>query len=147
MNRIMLLEIIQNEELYVNFLINNGILSIKECQSCHKNMFLNFETFIFRCNKRNNGAKCSTKLSLFGPNHIFYKAKINFKTIIMLLYEFSAETNIKNTAFEYNLDSSTVSRYFDKLREISIQYYRTNQPRQIGGEGVIVEWDECLLKE
>ncbi|KAM0674096.1 hypothetical protein GVAV_002616 [Gurleya vavrai] len=74
-----------------------------------------------------------------------YKSKIELKKIILLIYEFSANTNVKNTAFEYNLDSSTVSRYFNKFREITINHYKRNQPLQIGGDGVIVEWDECLL--
>lgn len=141
LTRLRLFQILNNENncikwCQVNNILNNYVI----CNICNEEMIYYEDKKIFRCNKLN----CNKSISLTAGT-IFHSAKINIQILIFLIYEWSINTGVENTATEYELNISVVSRWFKKFRMLSTIFYFINNQQPIGGIGKIVEIDESLV--
>lgn len=132
-------------------LCSNEADAIKWCQS--KNL-LNHE---FVCNKcgaeasqisihfmRCKNSQCRARISVTSGT-IFANSRIPISIAIFLLYEWSIESTICQTAYEYSVSEKTVSIWFKRFRQLAALFASLDSKDKIGGRGEIVEIDECLI--
>ena len=141
MKRLELFLILSTEESAINWCQSVGILPTASCCNiCNEEMSYFPDKYFFRCNKR----RCNTKISIFSGT-IFERRRIPVSKILFLLYEWSSETMLSRAAYEYDLAESTVSLWYSKFRNWATYFYYLLNDEPIGGPGMVVEIDECLL--
>ena len=123
------------------------IYNSRRCDSCGYHCTLNKAINI------NDGViwKCYTcKFSKnIRSDSVFENSNLNLRDTVFLIYFWSQEILQKVTAYELQLSTKTVSDWYNKFREICIQYLQNN-PMQLGGmtevnEPLVVEIDESLF--
>ena len=141
MRRKDLIELFRNEEDTIIWCQEKGLLNCDVfCENCGDKLIYYNEDNIFRYQKR----KCNKNLSLFSGT-IFEKSKIGLSKIMLLIYEWSIDSTICSTAFEYNISKNYVSNWFLKFRILASIFHLIEKAQSIGVPGKIVEVDECLL--
>lgn len=95
----------------------------------------------FRC----PSGMCRKEISI-RKNTFFEHSHMSVQVILRLTYKFvRQETNIENLKHELEINSdTTIVDWLSFLREICMTYFIMN-PIVLGGEGHIVEIDECYL--
>ncbi|KAM0674195.1 hypothetical protein GVAV_002269 [Gurleya vavrai] len=116
MKRMEIIEIYDIEISLVNFLNSFGLVASKYCHVCDKIMYLDLKNIQFRCQKRNNGIKCSVKKYYFSVGFIFYKSRIGIKKQLMMIYEYSVNIKFFNVAYEYSIDDATALDFTKKRK-------------------------------
>ena len=71
--------------------------------------------------------------------------KNDLQTALSIIYEWSLQTSVKNAARTLNLSPSTVSTWYNHIRNVLSDIFVSLADSQIGGVGHIIEIDECLL--
>ena len=143
--RIQLFESMNQHHKFLHFLVQHGLINPRYCPFCDNKISLNIEKKYFKCQHQKLYSRCKYKEPLFSEDSLFYCSKLRLKTMIFLLYEFVNTTPVKQVAFQYQIHESSVSRNFKLFRHMTNELLKENYPDAIGGEGVIVEWDECLI--
>ena len=101
------------------------------------------DRFLYRCNKSIRGEKCGFKRSLL-YNSVFKDAKIPLQAIFLIIDKWRCGTVCEIVAEDLKIDESSVSRWYRKMDDIVIWRRGNLENQMIGGDGVIVEVDECL---
>ena len=146
MIRLNLFNLLLNEDLVLNFLLQNNL--IKQEKTCNKCGAIKPITSLknTKCNLRVLGNKCGGETSIF-KDTIFERSKIDVQKYIFILYEWSVDTPTDKTAIEYSCNQSTISRLFSEFREIACFFYNIENNETIGGENIIVQIDKtCIVK-
>lgn len=129
------------EEEAIGWCQKFGILnSGKECYLCGSKTEFNKKQNKNRC----INANCRIWIYL-KANTAFHDSNLPIRKLILLLYEWSIETSVSTTAYEYELSISTVSEWFKKFRKLASLFYLKEKSILIGGEGLTVEIDECYI--
>lgn len=82
---------------------------------------------------------------------IFYNSNVTFSNILILMYGFIYNfkySDIKRETFAIKeMSSATISKYFKLFRELIFALVEDikNEAGLLGGEGAIIEVDECLI--
>jgi hypothetical protein len=99
---------------------------------------------IWKCRKTISGVRHQESISIrhrcFISGH-----KIDFKNAIYLLYEWSIKTSVSQAAYELQLSEKYVIKFYKTMRKVCTWGIDSRVHYQIGGEGIIVEIDECQL--
>ena len=96
------------------------------------------------CRIKNNAVECRTKVSVYANTFLAY-SKITLKTFFYIFNEWRKNVIAEITAEDLVLATSTAQRWNDKFSKAFIWKIKNEMPRQIGGVGKIVEFDETLL--
>lgn len=146
MKRRELIILLNNDESAFQFLINNNLIKDRYvCQKCNARKTVT-NIGVNKCNSRINGGKCGALHSIFN-NTIFEKSKIDYKIILLLLYEWTLDTSTDVASSEYECSQSTVSAWYQKFRELATSYYNLFLNNPIGGQNITVQIDEtCIVK-
>ena len=76
----------------------------------------------------------------------FSKSKLELKTIVYLIYEWSIETPVHEVVSEHSLSKKTIIDWFKFCREICLDYFLIlSERKEIGGVDKIVEIDETVV--
>lgn len=123
-----------------------------DCHICGGSVSINFTKykkmkhgFIYECLTNSNH-----RITLFHSS-IFHNSNLSFSNIIFLMYAFIYEFQYndiqRETLSEVMISSATISKYFKLFRELIFGLVEDikNENGFIGGEGKIVEVDECLI--
>ena len=96
------------------------------------------------CRRTIDGKRHQVRKSIRAGS-FFADANLSLATILRLLYEWSRCVPIEETAFQLKVHKDTVGLWFSRFREL-IEWNKDNSPSEkIGGEGTIVEVDECQI--
>ncbi|XP_029653503.1 uncharacterized protein LOC115226631 [Octopus sinensis] len=133
---------IQDFEAAYSFLKEKKVLNnvAPRCLHCQKEMSLikNKDVKIFRCSAH-KGEKESIRKSSF-----LEYSKLRLQDFILLTYLWSRNTTVLLTSELVGLSISTVTQWYQYMRDITSDYFVRN-PYQIGGPGHIVEIDEPMM--
>lgn len=137
--------LIQNENILIDFLILHEILKIPICNKCQKPMTKTKNCYIYRCYLRRNGKKCSNEGSLY-RNSFFAKSQVNIQTLLLIVCEWIKKSSVTGTSIECDISKTTISNWFAKLDQLVFNFlYLDINSQQIGGIGCVVEIDETVL--
>lgn len=141
MKRIDLLASVPTEQSAIAWLQSRGILPVvTNCGTCRGDVSFNLEKGEYRCTR----GSCRRRRSVT-TGTIFEGAKLSLSTIVMIMYEWCIETPVGHTAYQYQASEAAVSRWYATFRRYASNFWIENCCAPIGGEGEIVEIDECLL--
>ena len=139
--RVDILALTQTEDSAIAWCQSQGILNNNpDCSKWGSEMRQLLRNNYYRCANTSCRAKKSIK-----SGTIFDNSKITISKCVLLLYEWSVETPIFRAAHEYDLSEKTVSTWYEKFREFASFFCVTANDSRIGGDGIIVEIDECLV--
>lgn len=94
----------------------------------------------FRCSNRN----CRRpKISLF-KNTIFDGIKIKISEVLNILYYFSCRRTLADASETLNISKPTISSFYDLFRG-SISYFLNRYSCKLGGQGIVVHFDETPI--
>jgi hypothetical protein len=99
---------------------------------------------IWRCRKTVSGQRHQTSTSLRHHSY-FSQSNLALKEAIYLLYEWSVNTPLATASYELAISEKTVAGFYKSCRQTSSLAVETRLSVQIGGEGDVVEIDECQL--
>lgn len=135
-----LLPLFFDETACTSFLFNYGILyRERECPMCARPMKFNVVEMMFRCSKKD----CRRKLS-FKAGSFFSQSNLPCSTIMYLGYLWLTKTPPQAASTHTNVSRQTVADFFGYFRQL-ISGDPVLEENVIGGDGVIVELDECKL--
>lgn len=100
--------------------------------------------WLWRCRRMQNGQQHKTSLSI-RDRSIFASLRVSLKNAIFMVYEWAVGTTPSNCAYELQVSKKDAMNLFAKLRQYCAQGVARRLGEQIGGEGKIVEIDECQL--
>lgn len=140
---------IPTEEAAICWARERGILSASRvCSSCGELMveegLARPDEKIWSCRRTVNGARHQIRESI-RTGSIFAGSHLPITAIIGVLYEWSRCTPVDETAFQLALGKDAVSAWFAKFREIACWSIERSDQRRIGGDGTVVEIDECEI--
>lgn len=122
---------------------NDYIHSTMFCEACHLNMnfIANDRLKSFRC------PKCRTEKSLFSGT-IFFNSHLKLNLSLDLIYFWTLDSLQEHVKRELETKSNqTVNSWYRKLQHLSYGIMRQETRNKIGGEGHIVQIDECLFSK
>ena len=148
MNRTNLYKLLENKFEFLQFCFDNGLLKkICFCQICFlkKKLIYNEKVtdgFEWKCSSK----KCSKSTTSIRIDSVFSGFKLSLIDILKIIYEFSVKTPALNIHNELSISKTTITKYLRFCRLLIENYYfQFNYERKIGGQGKVVEIDECCL--
>jgi hypothetical protein len=149
MRRLELYNAITNNAAAVEWARMKGLLAVNfHCPICRNDMKIMphkcVDEQIWQCRKMANGTRHDSKMSI-RHNSVFSGSNLSIRDIIFVLYEWVVCTSVEKTAFELGLSVPTVILWFKTFRETANWFVEQRVDRQIGGQGEIVEVDECQI--
>ena len=75
---------------------------------------------------------------------IFAEKRVSLRTIIVIIDNWRKGVINEIVSSEFNIDRTTVGRYYKQMNIIVVWNYEMFGEKLIGGPGIIVEVDECL---
>ena len=134
----------KNTEFLLNYLLNKLILFIPICNSCGSEaQTMEYDDVLYRCNKMVNGRRCNFKKSLL-KNSFFRNSQIGLRHIFLIMDNWRKGVVCDIVAKDFEMDASTVSRWYRKLDDLVVSSFAIRYNNMIGGENIVVEVDECL---
>src|SRR5271169_1637137 len=135
-----LLSVLFDEASCMNFLIHRGVFYTKRtCLSCATIMTYYASQMSFMCPKK----ICRKKISI-KSNSFFAGSRLPVHQILHLGYLWLCNTPPCSAEAQTGLSKPTVSNFYLHFRQL-IASSPLFEDRCIGGEGVIVELDECKI--
>jgi transposase-like protein len=129
-----------DERACTQFLLDNGALyGERTCPGCGREMALHLGEKEFRCGKKG----CRRKIALT-RNSFFWKRKLSCSQMLHLGYLWVCRVSPSSAAAVTAHCRQTIADFYGYFRQLVSSYARSEDTR-IGGEGVIVELDECKL--
>ena len=138
---------IDTENDAIRFCMENGLLLRNRTCTCGREMRLKTRTsgktlgHFFRCDRY----KCEKEVSL-RRGTFFSGSKLSIAKIVEVLY-FVVRDNQAQDEMQFQLEvggCATIVDWKNFVRDIMSEYFIRN-PIKIGGPGIIVEIDECML--
>ena len=142
MNFLRLRNLVSDKETAVTFLQQHGILhNIRLCDNGHvMNLNLSGHHDRWRCKSR----ECRQDIGLRNGTWL-ENSRLDFTTAVYFIYWWSQEnTSIRFCERELEMNHNTVVDWSNYLREVCANDILT-QPLIVGGPGLTVEIDECLI--
>lgn len=149
MRRLELYYATSSNETVINWARHKGLLRLVAfCPKCLNHMREvvedNVDGFIWKCSRTIEGRRHFSALSIRNGS-IFSDSHLTIRHIIYLIYEWSIGTSCSQVAFQLDVQEKTVQEWFSICRRIAGSYVDASQNRIIGGDGTIVEIDECQI--
>lgn len=149
MRRLELYSVIPSNEAAVHWCREKGLLRLfADCSICRQAMHEVSDTsvdgIIWRCTRKLQGIKHDQKRSIRHQS-IFSGSHLSLKEIVYILYEWSINTSVQDTAHELSINESTVVKWYKTWREIIEWWGMRRMNERIGGIGEIIEIDECQI--
>ncbi|KAG0430607.1 hypothetical protein DMUE_5645 [Dictyocoela muelleri] len=95
----------------------------------------------FRCKNR----QCTTKTNYnITKNTIFHYSKLDYGCVLEILYQFSCRRTVADTSETLNISKKTVIDFY-KLFRSSLTFFLDKTSKKIGGEGIIIHFDETPM--
>ena len=125
-------------QAYIQQLIESGLLPDTKFCGCGSEMTLDLgERLPFKCQK------CRKSCSAL-QGTIFEGYRLPLQTAHELLKCWWRGVNISHAADAFHVQQRTVWSWYMRCRLMCCDYFEKNRPT-VGGPGVVVEVDECLL--
>lgn len=126
-----------------------GLLRLSAlCPSCGESMrempSNSGDGVMWRCSKMVGGRRHFKSVSI-REQSVFAGSRLSIRVCVYLLYEWSVATSLQQSAFQMDINERTAIKHYKLFREIAAWRVSTMQDGQIGGDGSIVEVDECQL--
>jgi transposase-like protein len=99
---------------------------------------------IWRCRRIHGGRRHQKSLSIRHRSFMSH-SRLSIKDTIYLLYEWAAKSSVEQVSHELAISDRTISEFYRLYRNQCSWAVSTKLPLQIGGEGSIVEIDECQI--
>jgi transposase-like protein len=99
---------------------------------------------IWQCRKMVSGVRHQQYASI-RKSSFFEDSKLELRDILFILYEWTRLTTVEDVSYEYDISEHTVGMWYKKIGVIVSSYMNVQSRGQIGGEGEIVEIDECQI--
>jgi hypothetical protein len=99
---------------------------------------------IWKCSRTIAGIR-HYKVQSIRHGSIFAGSHLPIKTILFLLYEWSAKTPLEQTAYELSIEENTVHDFYNVFRSVAARALHNFRDEMIGDEHDIIEIDECQL--
>ncbi|KCZ80742.1 hypothetical protein H312_01841, partial [Anncaliia algerae PRA339] len=139
--------LLKNESSAIEFAQIVGLIPRERLCTCGASMYMRSRTsgknkgFYFRCSERSCRKEVSIKKDTF-----FENSHLEISVILKIIYKFvvdegNFENNKKNLKVKQD---KTLVDWLEKCRNVCLDYFILN-PTLIGGDGIIVEIDECHL--
>ena len=124
----------------MQFLIDRGVFYTERiCSSCTTPMNLYHSQMSYMCPKK----ICRKKISI-KSNSFFVGCKLPVHQILHLAYLWLCKTSPSSTETQSGLSRPTISNFFSYFREL-VASSPLPEDGCIGGEGIVVELDECKI--
>ncbi|KAF7696561.1 hypothetical protein CDIK_1760 [Cucumispora dikerogammari] len=141
-NKIDLLKIIDSTSKIIDFFQNHGVLKTNfNCQKCRKNMkrytIRNKEESIMMCTSR----ICEKKQQSIRKNSVFFKIKAPLSKILLIIYECSQFTSLKNIKKECGVGMKLINTIIDIFKH----QFKKMKKTKIGGPNEVIKVDETAL--
>lgn len=146
MNFFEIAEIIRCDLTTINWFRNNRLIVVQpRCRICTSEMILTkkervINKYIWRCRIRKQSDSHDIERGMLVGSR-FEDSKIPLKNILLIIYEWSFSTTIKNVAEKVGNDRKSVSRIYKKLRGLCKNFYEQNH-LILGGQNLVVQIDE-----
>ena len=85
------------------------------------------------------------KVQFIRHGSIFANSHLPVKTIVFLLYEWSAKTPLEQAAHKLSIEENTVHDFYGSFWSVAARALHNLQDEMIGGEHSVVKIDECRL--
>ena len=145
MEIVQLLNRFADEKASINYLIGKQILYPPFCIKCGYFMTPTLsDPSYYRCHNSIFGVRCNYKESIFKYT-AFYKKRISMFEVFYILNGWRSDVMNIIIASDLHLSASTVSLWYSKYDEMAVEEMYEYKNQRIGGPGVVVELDECLL--
>ncbi|KAG0441468.1 hypothetical protein DMUE_1035, partial [Dictyocoela muelleri] len=116
-NRERLITCLQKKHSLFEFLVQHELIVAKrKCIKCRKPMILKENKGLDGLKWRCNTYRCGKREVYIRKNSCFFQIKVPLKKIIMIIYEWSLNTPIKNIKKDLNCDYKTINSVFNIIR-------------------------------
>ena len=149
MRRIELYSTLPTNEAAITWCRDKGLLATtRRCPTCDSDMVETTRSSsgerAWICRKTFNGIRHYIKVSIMRDS-FFAESRLPIKEAIYLLYEWSVLTTVEQASFQLNISCKTASSWYTRFRGLAERTNNRVLSTMIGGEGDIVEIDECQI--
>jgi hypothetical protein len=99
---------------------------------------------IWQCRRMRAGKQHQVKVSIRHCS-IFADKNLSVKDIIYLMYEWTVKTSVEQAAFQLDISSRIVGKYYTFFRELIAVLVRRDLAIPLGGNDAVIEIDECQI--
>jgi transposase-like protein len=129
--------ILFDEQKCIKFLFENDILyKPKSCSHCDSSLYYEHKRKLYRCNNR----QCYKSVSIY-KDSFFANSHLKCSDVMLIGYLWLCKCNYSSIKKMTGHSSNTITSYMKYFRELVISTLEDDN-HIIGGEGVIVEFDE-----